>query len=138
MKNGTFAARRFFPSHFTQKLTVIPNPTNRSLRRFGGMRDLLLKAGTYIKKMCIKIRAQPGFRCHPRIFSSEGAEYMCSGKYFLSGVKPYILSPCRALNQYISYTPGFTGGYSYLATLWHIPDVSATGRKPGIKLLSES
>jgi len=29
-----------------------------------------------------------------------------------------LLSPLRALNQRDSYTPGCTGGYSYIATPW--------------------
>jgi hypothetical protein len=40
------AYRRFFLPPYEPKQPVIPNSENRSLRRFGGMRDLLLTAGT--------------------------------------------------------------------------------------------
>jgi hypothetical protein len=52
---NTAAAHRFFPSNFTPKVLSSRNSDKPELAKVGGMRDLLLAAGTYIKKMCIKI-----------------------------------------------------------------------------------
>jgi hypothetical protein len=73
--------------------------------------------------MCIKIRASAGGQRQHFISSSEGAEYKFIERnlhqFILFEVLfEFLLSPFRAYLQRDRYTPGCTGGYSYLATLW--------------------